>query len=792
MISALLIGIGNTAEGMLGLALIRGLIEPRDSLAHAGDVFCFAGVALLASLVGCTIGSITVTLTGLAGPEDFSHVWLTWWVGDSAGILVITPLILSWLRPPMFPRSRARMAEALALAATAIAVSWLLFGGWLDDNILTAMPFLIVPVLFWSSFRFGRRETATAIALIAGIAIWGTIHGHGDFARTSENQALLMLQIYISMISVGTMTLCSAYLQSWSDERALAETKERIQVTLDSIGDGVIATDRQGAISYLNPVAERLTGWSSSDALGQPLAAVYHILDEDTRRPLTFEPSDPESTTNPAHQRNHEPAILVGRNRREHIVEGLITAMRRLPPSTEGQVLVFRDVTQQKLMARAMAHHANHDELTGLVNRREFERRLQCALDGCRKHGFQHVLCYLDLDQFKLINDTAGHAAGDEALRQARNVLTSRIRQRDTLARLGGDEFGLLLEHCPLENSREIARSLVEVIRDCDFNWQGRRFRLGVSVGLVAITDKTESTTQLMSQADVACYTAKESGRGRVHVYNGDDNETVRRHNEMEWVAELRGALDRDAFELFCQPIVPLHPDSLPQIRYEILLRLRDSSGQLITPDHFVPAAERFGLMPEIDRWVIQTAFRRAVDAFGRASNLSVALNLSGSSLSDERLLGFIHQQFQESGLTPKNVCFELTESAAIGNLSDARRFVDDVRQLGCQLALDDFGTGLSSLAYLKTLTVDYLKIDGHFVRNIVDDPVDRAMVVAITDVGRIVGVKTVAEYAHSREVADKLWEIGVDYAQGFYFGAPMPLTPRSLREITALKSPVL
>lgn len=424
-------------------------------------------------------------------------------------------------------------------------------------------------------------------------------------------------------------------------------------------------------------------------------------------------------------------------------------------------------------MAREIAHDANHDSLTGLANRREFERRIEHALISARYYGSDHVLCYLDLDQFKIVNDTVGHAAGDQVLKEIRGVLSAKIRERDTLARLGGDEFGLLFDNCPLEIAIEISQSLVTAVHNHRFVWEGKVFQLGVSVGLVAINATAESVAKLLSQADVACYTAKEFGRNQLHVYHEIDSEPTRRHSEILRAAELRDAIERDQFRLHYQPIVALDAAMAGGNRYELLLRLVGQDGGLILPDQFIPPAERFGLMGAIDRWVVRTAFRRYIDIFGSQSDTNITVNLSGNSLTDDSLSAFVHRQFSESGVPPQCVCFEITETAAVHNLHHAHRFVASARRLGCQLALDDFGSGLSSFAYLKNLKVDYLKIDGSFVRNIADDHVDLGMVAAINEVGHIMRTKTVAEYAHSKPVVDKLRELGVDYAQGFYLGRP-------------------
>jgi diguanylate cyclase (GGDEF)-like protein len=388
-------------------------------------------------------------------------------------------------------------------------------------------------------------------------------------------------------------------------------------------------------------------------------------------------------------------------------------------------------------------------------------------------------LCYLDLDQFKIVNDTAGHAAGDELLRQIKIILSGMFRDRDTLARIGGDEFGLLLDNCPLERAQIIAQAVVSNIRDHRFHWEGRTYQIGASVGLAPITGELEDTTQLLTQADVACYIAKELGRNRVHLYQREDNETVQRHGEILGAAGLRDSLEQGRFRLHYQPIIPLSEPIPHPTRYEALLRVvykssEDANSELVLPAAFIPAAERYGMMGAIDRWVIQAAFREYANGVGQ-TGAQIAINLSGNSLSDETLLDFIEAQFTAQAFPPERVCFEITETAAIQNLRPARELMAALKRRGSQFALDDFGSGLSSFRYLKTLPVDYLKIDGSFVKDMIENPNDCALVAAINQMSHALGIQTIAEYVESQAIVDRLRELKVDYAQGFFFGHAAP-----------------
>ena len=436
-------------------------------------------------------------------------------------------------------------------------------------------------------------------------------------------------------------------------------------------------------------------------------------------------------------------------------------------------------------MVRDLEYQASHDALTALVNRQEFERRLKRVIATAETNGAEHALCYLDLDQFKVINDTCGHQAGDELLRQLGEMLTKRIRGRDTLARLGGDEFGVLMEHCSLAQAQRVANGLREAIKGFRFVWEGRSFDVGVSIGLVPITENSGSIPNILSVADRACYAAKDKGRNRVHVYQEGDTELARRHGEMQWVSRIPRALEEHRFHLFCQPIVPLVAGLSEGEHHELLVRMEDEEGRLVEPGAFLPAAERYNLSVKIDRWVTGEAFAWFMRNPKRVRGLFLcAINLSGRSLGDEEFLEFIIQRFRDTKMPPSKICFEITETAAIANLVTATRFMQRLKKLGCRFALDDFGSGLSSFAYLKNLPVEFLKIDGMFVRNIVDNPIDLAVVRSINEIGQAMGKKTIAEHVENAAILEKLKlpGIGVDYAQGFGIARP-----RSIEDVDAL-----
>jgi diguanylate cyclase (GGDEF)-like protein/PAS domain S-box-containing protein len=556
---------------------------------------------------------------------------------------------------------------------------------------------------------------------------------------------------------------------------AFAQEKELAQITLASIGDGVIRTDAAGVVDYLNPVAERLTGWTSAEACGQPVGGIFNVVDETTGKPLA----------NPVERCLQEEAVvelagyslLTRRDGRDFAIRDSAAPIRDRLGRIAGCVLVFKDVTQLRGMEREMMYLARHDPLTGLINRREFENRLQHCLTTAREDGRLHALFYLDLDEFKVVNDTCGHLAGDEMLKQVTALLKARLRKTDTLARLGGDEFGVLLEDSELEDARRVGEALRAEVRSFRFAWQERIFEIGVSIGLVPITGESLDMAQVLSAADAACYVAKESGRNRMHEYQPDDSALAERYGEMQWIHRIHKAFAEHRFFLYQQTILPLRPEPDEPPLCEIFIRMIDEDGRIASPGAFIPAAERYHLIASIDRWVVHAAFvSLACRILSHGDETCFAINLSGQSIGDEYFLEYVLEEMEQTGVEPTRICFEITETAAVGNLSQAMRFIEVLKKFGCRFVLDDFGSGLSSFAYLKNLSVDFLKIDGAFVRDMVGSPVQRALVESIHQIGQVMGIRTIAESVENRQTLDVLREIGVDYVQGYGISLPEPL----------------
>jgi diguanylate cyclase (GGDEF)-like protein/PAS domain S-box-containing protein len=550
---------------------------------------------------------------------------------------------------------------------------------------------------------------------------------------------------------------------------------DRAAVILRSIGDAVISTDANCVVDYMNPVAEQLTGWLASQALGLHVDQLLQIVNEHTRVPL----ENPLLRSLIHDQTVGLPpdTVMVNRQGKDVAIEDTASPIRDNNGQVTGAVMVFHDVSEQRRLQREIAYQSSHDLLTGLVNKREFEAQLHHAIETVRTAQASHVVCYLDLDQFKIVNDTSGHAAGDELLRQVTALMRENVRQNDVLARLGGDEFGVLLCNCRLDQALQVAENLRSAVEEFRFSWHPYTFKVGVSVGVVPLVFDAGSVSDIMQAADSACYAAKEGGRNRVHLFVRHDIATLRTNGEINRIAHLANDLAQGHFRLYAQEIAPLQDNSNGLSNIEILLRLKGTDGGIIEPNGFMPAAERYHRASTIDRWVIKQTLDWLADHSHFSHQIGhIAINLSGQSLCDATFQRFLTTTLSHYAFAKNKVCFEITETAAIANLSRANTFMHTLREQGCLLALDDFGSGLSSFGYLRNLPVDILKIDGMFVRGIVNDSVDEAMVKAINQVGHLMGKETVAECVENKATLNLCQQLGVNYAQGFTLGYPKPL----------------
>ena len=559
-------------------------------------------------------------------------------------------------------------------------------------------------------------------------------------------------------------------------EVSLSRSKRQAQYTLESISEGVITTDNVGRIDYMNLAAETLIGTNRDDASGHRVGELFTLVDDADRRPL----GDPVERCLAMRRRvnmGRRAVMLSVDGEHEHSVEITASPVRGPGDSISGTVVVFHDVGELRGLTRKMSYQATHDPLTGLVNRREFERRLEEAMDSAHAEEAVHMLFYMDLDRFKAVNDTCGHLAGDNMLREVAALIKEEVRDSDFVGRLGGDEFGALLIGCPIEKARQIASDICAAVANYRFVWKDKIFNIGISIGLVEISHATGTLQDIMSAADSACYMAKQQGRGQVHIYSARDEVIARERGDIQWLRQLQTALHEDGFELAVQPIIAMSgkADSGPSV--EVFIRLSEARGQTTGTAEFLRPAERYQMMPQIDRWVINASLGAiASGEIKLSAHRSCAINLSGQTLGDESFLGFVVDSLDRSGVAPSAICFEVTEAAILSNVQHAQRFIEVLHGIGCEFSLDDFGSGLGSFSSLKHLPIDYLKIDGTYTRNLQTDLVNQEMVSAMIKLARTMQFRVVAEQVEHQEDFDWLRDIGVDFVQGYFVERPAAL----------------
>ena len=557
---------------------------------------------------------------------------------------------------------------------------------------------------------------------------------------------------------------------SLSNDKLKASQEHMLKLSraVESSPNPILITDANGTIEYVNKRCEKLSGYTAVEMHGQRLETY-----KSNKMPSAFFDEIWHQT---ASEGQWSGEIENCRKDGSHYwVKLYLAAVYDDQKNINHYVAIYEDITESRKLAKKLSFQATHDNLTGLINRTEFERRLSMLVNDAQRIGTEHALCFLDLDQFKVINDTCGHIAGDELLRQLGSLLGGSTRKSDTLARLGGDEFAILVEDCELEKAEFIANEIKELVSQFQFIWETQVFTVGVSIGVTTITSATRNRTEALKQADSACYAAKNSGRNRVYVYQEQDQQLTAQKGEFKWVNEIKEALIEDRFELYAQPIVSTETEHLAM--YEVLVRLRSKAGQLFPPGAFLSSAERYNLSDRIDKWVVSHVFEWLEQHYHSLPHLNyLAINLSGASIGDEGMLAYIRTKLSAASFNQEMIKFEITETAAIANLKQAHHFINSVLALGCQFSLDDFGSGLSSFAYLKNLPVQSIKIDGMFVKDMHVDPLDYEMVKSINDIGHVMGLETIAEFVENEEIWQKLKAIGVNYGQGYHLGKPAPI----------------
>lgn len=577
------------------------------------------------------------------------------------------------------------------------------------------------------------------------------------------------LQGYFNMVLDPTETSDALALPRSLEQRALA--------TVQCLEDALISVDNRGLIRYLNPAAQSLLQVELSQAAGLRLGDICRLLQADSREEIDLNNLLSEDfSIGPIDLDN---TLLLSNDGREIALHISCSPVRNSDGIRQGSTFLLQDVTQQRRMAETLLRQANTDQLTGLENRQRFTQHLEKALREVRRNEVAQVLLYIDLDKFKLVNDSAGHIAGDALLQQLATLISTRLRDGDRLGRLGGDEFGVLISQNATKRAPLLAKQLVDDLSEFRFNWQGRSYDVRASIGIATVSPDVSTALELLQRAVVACQTAKDSGHWNFLVYGSSSSMPALRRKEMRAVSLVRDALENNRFRLFAQPIVAISDRAKAHgvQRYELLLRMLGENDEVLSPGAFMPAAERYGMMPTLDRWVIHYALEACAELHHNTSVCyELGINLSGASMSDPELLGFVQHEFARHGLQGNRVCFEITETEEITDIKVAQHFISEMRNEGCTFALDDFGSGLSSFTYLKELSVDYLKIDGSFVHEITRNSIDRSIVEGVVTVGDKIGLPTIAEFVENEETLQLLKNIGVDYAQGWHLGRARPL----------------
>lgn len=735
-----------------------------------------ARTVVAANLVGLVV-VFTVLAEFVFIRREISLPWLI--LSALVLLLLINLFVLRWTRSTKLVGSIA----VFCFLAIVLVAAYSYGGGFAST--MAWLP--AVPIT--ATFLVGRRlGFVTAIFAMAGaIALpYLDLQGH-VFPYLLPREDLLRLGpfvivsaiIYVALLgeayewanTESRVSLRAEREQRGAAEKALDQQKEQSLITLQAIADGVITSNADDQITYINPVAAQLTGWSVQDAMGRSLSEVFMLFDEYTHEPAGdfIQACLNDQYTAPV--RNH---VLLSYDGREMVIEHHASLIRDTEGVMQGIVVVFQDVTMERELTVQLRYQATHDPLSGLMNRHEFEHQVQ-QLVAERQHDTKHMLCTMDISQFKVINDSSGHAAGDELIKQFSEILKDTAREEDSVARLGGNEFALIIPDANEEMALAEIRVFREKLDRYRFNWEDKSFAIAVAIGLVAIDGSTNNVADLLNDADAARQAAKEKGRNRVHLYEPDDHALLVRRGEMRWAAYLNGAIEGDRFMLVRQTIAPLHFKE-GGAHYEVLLRCRDEDGRIVSAEEFLTAAERYNLIGDIDRWVI----RSLVDWYiANPEDLqhthTASVNLSARSVTDTRFTREMMRQLHRIPGLAEKICLEITETAAIANLNKARKFMLEMRALGCRFALDDFGKGMSSLSYLKALPVDYLKIDGEFVKDMLNDPIDNAMVEHINQIAHVIGMKTIAEYAENEDIIERLRELKIDFAQGYGVDRPMP-----------------
>ena len=715
-------------------------------------------------------------LTGilLVGVNAPSFTWADWFVGDGIGMITLLPVALCLLTHPRYEVTLKECIHALLwfLLTTALVLLTLIYLPY--AYIMVLIPLLLLP-RFLSTFISTLLISAT-IFLIFTLYNVGIYHPllstifHKSYFMYLPNILLYsiayLFAVFLSILKKSQEALIA-------NEKHLYEEKEHMRLILTGMIDGVITTNPQGLITYLNPTAEKITGWKLNKARGLSYDRIFTLVKTSNvplKNPLT------DFLANPNKSVIKEDALLINKMGAEFNIIYTTTPLVNQAKEMIGLEIIFQNLTETKNIQKELLYNATHDPLTGLLNRREFDKALSDAQQEVNLNGAPYILCYLDLDNFKIVNDSLGHSAGDALLQEIAGLLQQRLRKGDILARLGGDEFGILLAHCSHETGKRVVQEIIDLVNALRFPWKNKIYRIGVSIGIVVMSDKMLSTNQLLSEADVACYAAKAAGRNQAIVYKTEPNESIEYHRKILLVSTLQEAIDQNRLVLYVQKIIPINPNLPQATHFEILLRMLDEESNIITAAQFIQTAEQFNLMLNIDQWILTQLLTNYDKQLMQIPNSTFSINLSGNSLNDPGFLNFLLTLIKKSALPPEHLCFEITETATMSQISKTTFFITKLQEIGCQIALDDFGVGLSSFSYIRNFPVNFIKIDGSFIRKIVDNKLDRSIVQTINILAHELGMQTIAEYVENKAILQAIKEIGIDYAQGFAIDKPVSL----------------
>jgi len=747
----------------------------QNTFVHIRDVVIFAVVTwLIAPVFGVSITHIPIFISPEISPDYILKIWLTDWFLNAINLFTLTSLLLVWRNLPEIDINDfwRNGTEWIILGVALAGITVFILNT--NNELHIILQCLMLSIALWAALRFEQHGATLATLAITGVLL----HDNLSKFYTKQTAQFSLGDLGVDTAFTATTTITLLIMAAISTERRqlqqqLIYEKDLAINTLRSIADAVLTSDKQGDVTYLNSVAAELTGWTAEQALGKKATNIFNIKSLDDSIETLQHPIDLclQGMISPPQQ-----CLLVNRERFEKVIE---TSAAPIGNSNldviEGVIVIFHDISKEHHLRQQLTHQASHDALTGLCNRRELEFRLNSLINTAKATGQSHSLLYLDLDQFKAVNDISGHLAGDALLKQLVTVIQGRVRGDDTFARLGGDEFAIILKNCPIERASGVATSFINTVHDFRFVWEDKTFEVGVSIGIVPINAHSENIAAVLSKADLACYAAKQAGRNRTYVIDDHDKISHAKQNEVHWFPHLLQALEEQRFVLYRQPIVSLQSND-NEVNYELLIRMKDEQGAIILPGSFLPAAERYNLISQIDKWVIHKILTHLAQNPPNQKNTGFfSINLSATSLNDPTFLQFIQKELLQLTVPTQLICFELSETTAVSSLDKASHLMNEMNKLGFRFALDNFGSGFSSFGYLKQLPIDYLKIDGKFVRDMMTDSVDRVIVESMHHIGHEMHIKTIAEWVEDETTRAVLQQTGVDFAQGFSIGKPEP-----------------